>query len=109
MDLYRYRMSPLKVIDGDTIKASVDLGFSLRIIVKLRLTRIDAPEHQAQPGHLAHEKLELLLADALEWIVETKKPDSFGRWLAEIYSMDGTRNINDEMLASGLVVPYTRK
>ncbi|HHN73390.1 MAG TPA: thermonuclease family protein, partial [Thermopetrobacter sp.] len=41
---YRYRLRVLRVIDGDTLVARVDLGFETHVVVRLRLAGIDAPE-----------------------------------------------------------------
>ena len=42
--MYRYNASALRVIDGDTVDAMVDLGFSVWEKKRIRLYGIDAPE-----------------------------------------------------------------
>lgn len=42
--LYRYRVDPVRVIDGDTIVVDVDLGFWIRMRETVRLSGIDTPE-----------------------------------------------------------------
>jgi len=41
---FYYGANLVKVIDGDTIDVSIDLGFKISQEVRLRLARIDAPE-----------------------------------------------------------------
>ena len=42
--MYEYRAQLIKVIDGDTIDAKIDLGFGISIEKRVRLVGIDAPE-----------------------------------------------------------------
>jgi len=40
--MYRYKSKLVKVIDGDTIDAMVDLGFDMWVKKRIRLAHIDA-------------------------------------------------------------------
>jgi len=42
--MYEYRAKITRVIDGDTLKALVDVGFNMHHNVTLRLYGIDCPE-----------------------------------------------------------------
>ena len=42
--MYKYRAILLKVVDGDTIDARIDLGFNIFIHERIRLWKINAPE-----------------------------------------------------------------
>ena len=42
--MYKYQALCVKVIDGDTIEAFIDLGFDLWIRKRIRLFGISAPE-----------------------------------------------------------------
>ena len=46
--LYVYKLSNIKVIDGDTIDADIDLGFHITVRKRIRLYGIDAPETRLQ-------------------------------------------------------------
>ncbi|MFA5159928.1 MAG: DUF1016 N-terminal domain-containing protein, partial [Candidatus Omnitrophota bacterium] len=59
--LYTYEIKVLEVIDGDTIKAVVDLGFGFRTVQTLRLRGIDAPEITTADGMEAKKALEKML------------------------------------------------
>lgn len=110
---YHYRAKLNRVVDGDTVDVSLDLGFNARINMRLRILGIDSPE-RGQPGF--EEATQFLwdwflnaeLADP-EWrcIVHTVRKDSFGRWLADIYAPDGT-SVAEVMLHTGHAVPYSK-
>lgn len=46
--LYVYQLSNIRVIDGDTIDADIDLGFRITVRKRIRLYGIDAPETKLQ-------------------------------------------------------------
>lgn len=103
--MYQYKAKVLKVVDGDTVHVDVDLGFHVRVKMKIRLSAINAPELSEDAGKIARDRLKEKL-DGQDVIVYTKKDsqEKYGRYLAEIY-LDGV-NINDWMLNENLAVPY---
>jgi|TARA_B000000477_G_C6091048_1_gene227708 micrococcal nuclease len=121
-----YRVSSLeKVVDGDTIDVSIDLGFDVCTKQRVRLLGIDTPESRTRD--LEEKKFGLLSKKKLkEWClkaVESEKDDieiqlrcpeadsrgKFGRILAEVWvSEDGNwTNVNRWMCENGYAVPYT--
>ena len=108
---YVYRADLVKIVDGDTIDADVSLGFHLRSVQRMRLLRINAPESKGETreaGKAATARLAELLAGK-RLLVRTEKSDAFGRFLAEVITVDADGrelNVNDEMLASGHAVPF---
>lgn len=77
-----------RVVDGDTIDVTLDLGFRTFCKQRLRLLGFDAPERK-EPGFLeCRDALQALMQHAKEILVHTVKQDSFGRWLSEV-SVDG--------------------
>lgn len=91
------------VVDGDTVDIEVDLGFSVKIRHRFRLARINTPE-RGQPGFAeARDYLKLRVLDH-DCEIDSTKLDKYGRMLCEIL-INGV-NINDEMLAQKLAVPY---
>ena len=75
----------LRVVDGDTIQVSIDVGFRFQTTQILRLLELDTPE-RGQAGFLeAKAKLQAVLQPWLgRLVVTTVKQDSFGRWLAHV-------------------------
>jgi len=56
--LYTYAADVIKVIDGDTFTAAVELGFGMTTVQTLRLRALDAPEIESAEGREAKEFLE---------------------------------------------------
>jgi micrococcal nuclease len=42
--VYTYQLEITKVYDGDTVNGVVDLGFNIRMDIKIRLANINTPE-----------------------------------------------------------------
>jgi len=102
---YTYRAIVTRVIDADTVCAQVDLGFGFSFEHKFRLARINGPELNDPHPELRRKALEgkAFLAELVEFeevVIETYKPDKYGRYLAEIW-LDG-RNVNTELVKLGL-------
>jgi len=105
--LYDYRAEIVRVIDGDTVVADIDLGFNTwRKDEHLRLRGIDAPEIRGEErpeGLIAAEALRGRLAGRDLIICTIKdRTGSFGRFLVDIY--DGDSLINDWMVEQGYAV-----
>ena len=81
---YTYYATLDRVIDGDTLLFDFDLGFFASFKSKVRLIGIDCPEPETEEGRLAAEFVEIELKDA-KLIVETRKKEKYGRYLAFIY------------------------
>ena len=46
--MYTYKICLLKVVDGDTIDAEIDLGFDIRVKKRVRFMGINAPESRTK-------------------------------------------------------------
>lgn len=110
--MYEYRATILRVIDGDTIEARVDLGFDVFAVQRFRLYGINAPETKGESrdqGREATEYLRTLItthaADSV-LTIQTKKDkrEKYGRYLAVL--MAGGVNLNAVMVNTGHAVPY---
>lgn len=106
---YVYLARITRVIDGDTVDATVDLGFDISFNIRLRLNGIDTmeirdrdPEKRAQ-GLVAKQRM-IELVEGQEVIIESHKTDKYGRYLADIYLNEV--NINQQLITEGLAVPY---
>ncbi len=114
--MYEYQARVVEVIDGDTVKADIDLGFSITRRDSLRLLGINAPElHAADkaPGLAAKAYLQKLVEGATV-TVRTHKDDTekYGRLLAEIFlpqqkgGAGAPPSVNSMMVAGGFAVLY---
>lgn len=97
---YVYSAIVIDVIDGDTIRCDVDVGFSLRQRMVFRLLGINTPE---MVGAARSEgiKARLELAGRIEGksvIIKTHKDkkEKYGRYLADVY-ING-ESVNEDML-----------
>jgi micrococcal nuclease len=100
--MYQYKCAILKVIDGDTVDVATDLGFDIRLNMRVRLAGIDAPEMNTAEGKAAR----LWLIDAMpvesEWTLETVKDrrEKYGRYLGEFRQTQG-KTINQMIVEAG--------
>lgn len=99
--MYQYCAKVIDVIDRDTFKLDIDLGFNIHMNIIARALGIDTPEKfvqhkkgldQKQLGYICKAyATNLLLNNNI--IVETQKPDSFGRTLCNILYYDNDNNL----------------
>ena len=117
---YNFRVVKInKVVDGDTIDVTLDLGFSLTKKERVRIAGVDTPEKRTR------DKEEKALGiDATNWmkekLTETIKGDEelvirtelvggvgkYGRLLGWIYTGDGTISLNEQMITQGYAWSY---
>lgn len=106
---YQYRHVKVeRIIDGDTVEMTIDLGNKITWRDNFRLYGIDTPERGQPLYHEATEYLSRLLMSGVTRI-ETFKPDKFGRWLADLYidSLGGGElHVNRLMVVEGFAVDY---
>lgn len=108
--MFSYHHATLvKIIDGDTVDLSIDMGFKIQTVQRFRLAGINSPER----GHIGWAEATLHLAELLAngiSRIQTYKSDSFGRWLVDIWiKVDGGELlINKIMIVEGFAVEYTK-
>lgn len=105
LNLYNYKAKILRVVDGDTVEARIDLGFKINIDLKVRLANINAPEISTNEG----KESKKWLGDNLPLNQEVtlsmfKSQDKYGRYLAVI--LYNGQNINQELIKSGHATEY---
>jgi endonuclease YncB( thermonuclease family) len=112
--MYTYFVKSIdRIVDGDTIDISIDLGFDLTKKERVRLAGIDTPEKRTKDlkekemGYQATEFLEMHLMEASKLTVRTEKDGKFGRMLGWLYKSDkDTMSINQIMIDKGYAWPY---
>ena len=112
--MYTYFVKSVdRVVDGDTIDISIDLGFDLTKKERVRLAGIDTPEKRTknpkekEMGYQATEFLEMHLMEATKLTVKTEKEGKFGRMLGWLYkSENDTTSINQIMIDKGYAWAY---
>ena len=101
--MYTYKFEVTKVVDGDTIYGNADLGFNIKMYVKLRLARINTPEvrgAEKEQGLLSKaEVLTLVENNGESIVITTTEKGKYGRWIAEVI-IDG-KNLSDHLVDNG--------
>lgn len=112
--LFHYKATVDRVVDGDTIDVTLELGFDISYRGRVRFQGINAPESRTRD---AVEKQAGLAAKRYveDWIggheqrviIQTSLDDrgKFGRILGRILNDEG-ECLNDEMVSLGHATPY---
>jgi len=117
---YNFRVTKIdKVLDGDTIDVTIDLGFDLYKKERVRVAGVDTPEKRTRD---LEEKA--LGIDATNWLkeklTETIKGDEellirtelkggvgkYGRLLGWLYVGESTISLNEQMIEEGYAWEY---
>ena len=117
--MYTYKISPLKVVDGDTIDAEIDLGFDIKVKKRVRFVGINAPESRTRDleekakGLAAKDRVKAILAENDIFTIESQEIGKYGRVLGKIYlsRIDGRDSLtqiclNDQLIKEGHGVEY---
>lgn len=117
---FRYRAKIVRIHDGDTVFADVDLGFQTWLHEEpIRLLGINAPELSTKDGPgatdflegLVHKYGELWQGSYYVTLESFKdKREKYGRMLGKLLGVHGDGSevcLNDEMLSAGYAKPMT--
>ena len=114
MEPFCYNATVVRIVDGDTIRLDIDLGFD--IILKnqsVRLYKVDTPECRTRDlkekaaGLLAKVVVQDLVAVGERVFIRTKldTKGKFGRLLGTIITADKL-NINEHLIDNNYAVEY---
>lgn len=104
--MYNYNGFVDKVVDGDTVDLSIDLGFDIWHKVRVRLIGIDTPEKWFPYGKVVKAYLKQEIEGQQVYINVTKK-DKYGRYLVTLYKNQGdTLSINNLMINQNMAKAY---
>lgn len=100
---FTYNASVIRVIDGDTMHVSADVGFHVHTNVTIRLARINAYEMTEPRGIVARAYVLNLIAASSAMRITTTRQEKYGRWLAEVWLQRKTTdvdwlNLNDDLV-----------
>jgi len=122
--MYEYKIHEVdRVVDGDTIDVTIDLGFDILYKTRVRLYGINAPEsrtrdlEEKERGLAAKERLSEVINHAIHMrhhlILQTKEKGKFGRYLGIIIIQDSRpdhtedrTNVNQLLVEEGHAVDY---
>jgi len=122
-DSYARKARLKNVVDGDTVRMTIDLGFRDYQEHSLRLSGVAAnnlhrgTDEEKRLGRECRqfvvkwfERHRTLCGTTAKWpfVIVTEKSESFGRYLGTVYCVEG-HTLNDDILASGLAEPYQKR
>lgn len=107
--LYNYSAKVLRVVDGDTFDAVVDLGFDVSLNLRIRMAGINTPELKSkivverQKAQLAKDFLTEKITGK-DILLDSSGQDKYGRWIGVVHI--GKENVNNTMVEKELAVKY---
>jgi len=114
MEPFCYNATVVRIVDGDTIRLDIDLGFDIVLRNQsVRLYKVDTPECRTRDlkekaaGLLAKEVVQNLIAIGERVFIRTKldTKGKFGRLLGTIITTDNI-NINEHLIDNNYAVEY---
>ena len=117
---YNFRVTKIdKVLDGDTIDVTIDLGFDLYKKERVRIAGVDTPEKRTRDleekelgidaTNWLKEKLEGTLAGDDQLFIRTELVGGvgkYGRLLGWCYIGDSELSLNEQMITEGYAWEY---
>tara|TARA_R100000781_G_scaffold114228_1_gene84519 strand:+ start:54 stop:425 length:372 start_codon:yes stop_codon:yes gene_type:complete len=118
--MYNYNAKCVRVVDGDTLDAEIDLGFDVKIKKRIRLAGINAPESRTRNkvekklGLAAKERLIEIMEGAADCFeLESQELGKYGRVLGKLHinKLSGKNTltqvcVNDLLVKEGHAVEY---
>ena len=113
--MFEYKIKVTRVVDGDTIKVDLDMGFDHYQKDTIRLMGIDTPE--SRTSNLKEKTLGLASKKFLQDILKENKGDvilkttkegkgKFGRILGTLKIGSTGQNVNELLIQAGHARPY---
>ena len=109
----------LKVVDGDTIDAEIDLGFDVKVKKRVRFMGVNAPESRTRDleekarGLAAKDRVKQLLEGCKNITLKSHGVGKFGRCLGELHLdiVDGQEkltlvSLNELLINEGHATEY---
>ena len=117
--MYNYKINLLRVVDGDTIDAEIDLGFDIKVKKRIRFMGINTPESRTRNleekarGLAAKDRVKQLLEGCQNINLKSHGVGKFGRCLGEIFldRVDGSEkltlvSLNELLISENHAVEY---
>ena len=117
---YNFRVTEIdRVVDGDTIDVTIDLGFDLYKKERVRVAGVDTPEKRTRDleekelglhaTNWLKEKLEGAVAGDDDLVIRTELVGGvgkYGRLLGWLYIGDSDLSLNEQMIEEGYAWAY---
>jgi|TARA_R110002012_G_scaffold320581_1_gene544605 micrococcal nuclease len=109
--MYEYKATVHRIIDGDTVDVTIDLGFEMTTKQRIRLYGINTPEtrtrdlEEKKRGKASKARLlELINTGDRQIILQTLKRGKYGRILGKLLHPETRENYNRTLLKEGHAV-----
>ena len=96
-----YRADVMRILDGDTIQARLDLGFDVWKKERIRFAMVDAPALREDGGEEAFAYVRDQLAKAKVVVIATNKEDVHGRYIGHIFYSTDERDAWEKVFREG--------
>jgi micrococcal nuclease len=112
VSLYNYTCTLLRVVDGDTVDAMVDLGFNVQFKSRIRLYGVDTWEkrtrnkEEKKKGILASQYTKEFLEAEGTFILKSHGVGKYGRCLGTLWTNDYSKCLNEELKKEGHAYEY---
>jgi endonuclease YncB( thermonuclease family) len=117
---YNFRVIKInRVVDGDTIDVTIDLGFDLYKKERVRVAGVDTPEKRTRDleekalgldaTNWMKEKLDAAIKGEDDLVIRTELVGGmgkYGRLLGWLYIGDSTISLNEQMIVAGYAWEY---
>ena len=117
---YNFRVTKInRVVDGDTIDVTIDLGFDLLKKERVRVAGVDTPEKRTRDKeekalgidatNWLKDKLQAAVAGADDLVIRTELVGGvgkYGRLLGWLYTGDSDLSLNEQMITEGYAWEY---
>ena len=112
--MWEYRIRVLRVVDGDTIDAQIDLGFKIHHNIRIRVYGLNTPEvrtrdlEEKAKGKAASARMKEILHNADRVTLKSLGVGKFGRCLGvlTVEEDDTTYNVAEQLIEEGHGVAY---
>ena len=94
----------IRVVDGDTIRLHLDLGWSVYTEQNCRLIGVNAPEMSTEAGSAARAWATMILPVGLPVTFVSRRLDKYGRPLGQILYGTTNADFGSDLLAAGHAV-----
>jgi len=109
--MYEYRARLIRVIDGDTVRLAVDLGFSAQMEMTVRLLDVNCPESNTPEGVAARVfTIDWFDRYGFDCTLRTHKDrqgrevQTFSRYVGELYPLGRDWTLNNDLVEAGHAV-----
>lgn len=111
-NLYHYKATVVRVVDGDTAELMIHLGFTIVWRSTCRFYGINTPELRSKDAEErakakeARALVEQYLAPGSVVYIKSHELDKYGRPLVSIYCGEEQLKLNDKLVELGLAKSY---